>query len=372
MTAPNKPIGPRNMFAARRRVLARRMKKARLDAVVVTRPADMFYLTGYEGDDGAVVIGAGWTCLAATPLYGEHAHRDCRDVEVRVGRLWLGIAAALKGRGVRRLGAQDEHLTVRAWRRLGAVIGSRKLMPADGLVGQCRLVKDDREVRMISRAVRAAEEAFKVLFRRGKRAFVGRTERQVAAELDYQMALAGAAGPAFPTVVAGGKGASQPHYRPTSRRIRSGEPVLIDWGARAAGYRSDLTRVIFTDTIPAEIGRIYEVVAAALAAGLKAVRPGIKAKSVDRAARGVIAEAGYGNEFIHGVGHGLGLEIHEGPVVAGRGEQRLTRNMVITVEPGIYLPGVGGVRIEDDVVVTAQGRRRLSSLPVDIRKMVLR
>ena len=373
MTAPSKPNPTgRDAFAARRRALARRMSKARLGAVLVTRPADVVYLTGFDGDGAAALVGAGWACLIVSPLYDEQARRDCRDVDLRVGGLVASVVAGLKGRGIRRLGAQDDHLTVGQWPDLEAAIGGRKLAAADGLVEQCRLIKDDREVRLIARAVRAAETAFKSLFNRGKKAFVGRTERQVAAELDYQMALAGADGQAFPTIVAAGRGASEPHYKPTSRKIRPGEPVLIDWGACVAGYRSDLTRVVFTDTIPPEIGPVYEVVAAAQAAGLKAIRPGVKAKTVDRAAREVVAGAGFGEKFIHGVGHGLGLEIHEAPAVAGSGEQRLARNMVITVEPGIYLPGVGGVRIEDDVVVTARGGRRMSSLPVDIRKMILR
>ncbi len=373
MKPPRKPA-PAGLtcFVARRRALLRRAKRQGLGAMLVTRPADVAYITGFAGDDGAALVGTDLACLVVGPLCRERAAQECRGIEVRVGALVPQIAAALKGRGVRRLGAQDGHLTADVWRQLDKAIGSRKLESADGLVRLGRLIKDAGELRTIGRAVRIAEKAFNVLLDRGKKAFVGRTERQVAAELDYQMCLAGAQEAAFHTIVAAGKGASQPHYQPGSRKIRSGDPVLIDWGARVDGYCSDLTRVVFTGRIPPRIGRIYEIVAAAHAAGIKAIKPGIKAKTADHAARKVIEQSGCGEKFIHGVGHGLGREVHEAPVLAGCAEQRLARNMVVTVEPGIYLPGVGGVRIEDDMVVTAQGRRRLSSLPVDIRKMVLR
>ncbi len=348
------------------------MKPQRLGAMIVTNPADVTHLTGFVGEDGAVLVAAGGTCLVVSALYGEQARQDCGDVEVRVGATTQQIIVALAGRGVRRLGAQAAHMKADTWQRLSAALGSRKLVPADELVSRGRLVKDADELRAIRKAVRAAEKAFNVLLGRGKKAFVGRTEREVVAELDYQMCLAGAQEAAFPTIVAAGANASQPHYQAGQRKIRSGEPVLIDWGARVAGYCSDLTRVVFTDRIPAEIGRIYELVAAAQTAGIKAIKPGVLARTADRAARDVIAAGGYGEQFIHGVGHGLGREVHEAPIVAAASEQRLGKGMVVTVEPGIYLPGVGGVRIEDDVVVTAQGRRRLSSLPVDIKKMVLR
>jgi len=359
-------------YAARRRALFGHMKRLRLDAMVITRPADVSYITGFNGDDGSVLMGKGWAVFVVGDLYGEQARKECSELDIRIGGLTAHIAAVLKGRRVRRLGMQDGHLTTRRWRQLAETVGSRRLVPADGLVKQLRLTKDADELAAITRAVHAAEKAFNVLFHRGRKAFVGRTERQVAAELDYQMVMAGADRPAFPTIVAAGEGGSQPHYQPGNSKIRSGQPVLIDWGARVAGYCSDLTRVIFMDTIPPEIARIYEVVAAAHTAGINAIWPGIMAKSADLAARRIIEQNGCSDHFIHGLGHGLGLEIHEEPALTSRNEQRLCRNMVITVEPGIYLPGIGGVRIEDDVAVTAEGGRRLSSLPTDIKKMVLR
>jgi Xaa-Pro aminopeptidase len=145
-----------------------------------------------------------------------------------------------------------------------------------------------------------------------------------------------------------------------------GEAVLIDWGARVAGYCSDLTRVVFTGRIPPKLAEVYEVVRRAAEAASASIRPGVACKTPDRAARDVIEQAGYGRQFVHGLGHGIGREVHEAPALARRNADRLRRGMVTTVEPGIYLPGVGGVRIEDDVLVTAGGRRRLSSLPTDL------
>ena len=186
------------------------------------------------------------------------------------------------------------------------------------------------------------------------------------------MRSAGAERAAFETIVAAGPHSALPHYRPGPTRIRRGDAVLIDWGAVVAGYCSDLTRVVFTGRIPPQLACIYEIVLRAQSAGAAAVKPGCRCEAADASAREVIAAAGYGEAFAHGLGHGIGLEVHESPRLGTRSRQRLAAGMVVTVEPGIYLPGVGGVRIEDDVVVTATGQRRLSRLPRRIEAMVLR
>ena len=234
-----------------------------------------------------------------------------------------------------------------------------------------REVKSEAELRAIRKAVRVAEGAFAELTGRGAEAFVGRPEREVAAELDYLMRLGGASAPSFETIVAAGPHAALPHYRPGSTRIRRGRPVLIDWGAKVGGYCSDLTRVVFLDRIPPQLAEVYQVVLRAQEAGLRACGPGVSGGEVDAAAREVVAEAGYGEAFTHGLGHGLGLEVHEGPRLGRKVEHGLAAGMVVTVEPGVYLPGVGGVRIEDDVQVTSSGRRKLSRLPRDLESMVL-
>ena len=225
---------------------------------------------------------------------------------------------------------------------------------------------------MIRKAVAAAEKAFRELLALGRKGWVGRSEGELAAELEYRMRLAGAQGPSFDTIVAVGPHASLPHYRPGATRVESDCLVLIDWGAKVGGYCSDLTRTVRVGRIPPRLAEIHGVVERAQAAGIRAVRSGIAAGSADRAARDVIEAAGYGKQFVHGLGHGIGLEIHEAPGLGRKAKARLRPGMVVTVEPGIYLPALGGVRIEDDVVVTPDGCRRLSSLPRDMESMTLR
>ncbi len=365
-TAPNSP------YAARRRALLRWLAKQTLPAAIISRPADVSYLTGFAGEHAQLVLADGVAGLLVGALYLEQARSECVDLDVRGGTMATALPAWLKGKRIRRLAGQSDYLTADQWQAMDAAAGSRTLMAMPGMVDSLRLKKDDGELRRIKRAVTVAETAFTELMAQGRKAFVGRTEGQVAAELDYRMRSLGASAPAFETIVAGGAGSSQPHYQTGDRKIRRGEPVLIDWGALVKGYCSDLTRVVFTGRIPPIIAKIYDIVARAQRASMQAIRPGVSAGTIDAAARKVIADGGYGEQFIHSVGHGLGREVHESPPVTGRNTWRLRSGVVFTVEPGIYLPGVGGVRLEDDVVVTARGYRKLSTLPVDIEKMVLR
>jgi Xaa-Pro aminopeptidase len=253
----------------------------------------------------------------------------------------------------------------------GKLKSGAKLVEADGIASRLRQSKDELELAAMRKAIRIAEQAFKELFSLGAKGWIGRTERDLAAELDYRMRKAGADALAFPTIFAAGAHGSVPHYCPDSTRIKPDQAVLIDWGASAGGYCSDLTRVVFTGTIPAKIKEIYEVVRRSQAAGIAAIRPGAACKAVDAAAREVIEKAGFGPKFGHGLGHGLGREVHENPRLGKLSPARLASGMVITVEPGIYLPGIGGVRIEDDVLVTGTSSRRLTSLPRDLEAMRL-
>ncbi|HDZ21756.1 MAG TPA: M24 family metallopeptidase [Aurantimonas coralicida] len=360
----------KDTHAPRRRSLARRLARENVQAMLLTRPQEVGYLCPFTGA-GALLISAKWDVLITDSIHAEQAQRECPGLNVHVGGGSKFLAGLLKGRGIRRVGVHSDHVTLSAWLRLQDDLGPRRVVAVADLVGELRLIKDAGEIRTMVRAVKAAEAALRALLSRGRRAFVGRSEREVAAELDYRMSLAGADRPAFDTVVATGAAASQPHHRPSGRRIRRGEAVLIDWGANVAGYCSDLTRVIFTGRIPPQLAEIYEVVRQAQAAGARAIRPGVTAKSADAAARKVIEQAGYKDKFIHSFGHGLGREVHEAPPMAAGNIARLRAGMVVTVEPGIYLPGVGGVRLEDDVVVTSRGRRKLSSLPTDIKQMTL-
>lgn len=348
--------------------------EARVKALLVTRRQDVGYLTGFSGEDSWLALGRGWACLITDGRYAEQAGRECAGVEIhcRPEAMPSAVGRVLKGRGVRRLGVQGDHITLEMKDRLAAVIGGRKIRALCGVLERLRAVKDAGELRAIRKAIRIGERAMRELIAGRARKLIGRTERDVAAELDYRMRRLGADGPAFETIVAAGAHASRPHYRPGRARIRRGQAVLIDWGATVESYCGDLTRVLFTGRIPPKLTHIYEVVLRAQAAGIAAIAPGVACKSVCVAARAVVEAAGYGKCWLHGLGHGIGRAVHEAPALSCEAPGRLRKGMVVTVEPGIYVTGLGGVRIEDDVVVTSRGGLRLSSLPRTLAAMRLR
>ena len=364
----------------RRAAVALARSQVRVDALLVSRGADVGYLSGFSGDDSLLLVGVGLACLITDGRFAEQAAAECPDLEVivRSGPMSTAVAGVARGHKIRRLGVQGGHMTLAAQAALGAAVGARcRLLAVGEVVLGLRAVKDAEEVRSIRRAIGIAQRAFRGLIAGGAKALSGRTEREVAAELDYRMIRGGADSPAFDTVVAAGAHSSLPHYRPGRARIRPGQAVLLDWGAWAGGYSSDLTRVVFIGRIPPELAEVYEVVLAASQAGLAAVRAGVSAKAVDRAARAIIERAGLGERFIHSLGHGLGrgrgnAEVHEPPGIGRLSAARLRAGMVVTIEPGVYLPGVGGIRIEDDVLVTAGAAVKLSTLPAAASAMVLR
>jgi Xaa-Pro aminopeptidase len=342
-------------------------------AMLVTNAHDVGYLSGFTGEDSFLLVGRRWAVLLTDGRYAEQAESECHGVElhVRTGPMTDAVAQVVKAHRVRRIAVESEDLTLLWCERLGAKLRGRRIVPVASAVRRLRLVKDEWEIRAIRRAIRVAERAFRELIAQGGKRLLGRAERDVAAELDYLMRLGGASAPSFETIVAAGANSSLPHYRPGRRRIRAGEPVLIDWGARLDGYCSDLTRVVSIGRIPPKLSAVYEVVRRAQSAGIRAVKSGVSCRTADAAARELVAKAGYAERFVHGLGHGIGREVHESPGLARPVKQRLRAGMVVTVEPGIYLPGVGGVRIEDDVLVTRRGPRKLSSLPRTLGAMTL-
>jgi Xaa-Pro aminopeptidase len=349
--------------ALRRRVAAlRRLCRARgVGAVLLTDRHSVRYFSGFTGEDSFLLVGRRWARLLTDGRFSEQARIECPHVRTitRSGRMIDAIAAALAGRKVRRVGIEGSHVSVSLKAGLDRALGKSRTKPFGGQIDALREVKDAVELKAIRKAVRVAEGAFRALTAGGRRKFVGRSEREVAGELEYLMRMRGADRAAFETIVAAGAHSALPHYRPGGTRIRRGDVVLIDWGAVVGGYCSDLTRVVFTGRIPPQIARVYEIVLRAQSAGLAAVRPGASCESADAAAREVIAGEGYGEALAHGLGHGIGLDVHEGPRLGSRARGPLRAGMVVTVEPGVYLPGVGGVRIEDDVRVGPEGGRRL-------------
>jgi Xaa-Pro aminopeptidase len=265
---------------------------------------------------------------------------------------------------LRRLGVEAEQLTVAAAKTLQKEARPVRLAPRVGLVAELRVCKSPWEVRQIEKALRIQEGCYRE-FARWLRP--GVSERDAAAELRYRLVRAGGEDEAFETMCLWGASASHPHFTPGPRRLRADDLVLLDWGTRVAGYHSDLTRTFFVGRIPGRLRQIHEAVAQAQARAKARVAPGVPFAEVDRAARAAIRRAGFGRYFRHSTGHGLGLRVHEAPRLSARTPGALKAGMVVTVEPGIYLPGVGGVRLEDDLLVTADGHRVLNRLPIGLR-----
>ncbi len=357
---------------------ARQMKK--VSVLFVTRRADIRYLSGCTEGGSALVFGESWAVLYTSKMFKAVVTKDCPGTEVCVPKKSFYAAAVerVKSDGARSIGIQENELTVSQHKALKRAVKRRTLKDVGDLVIDFRAVKDDDEIRLTRKAVRIAERAFRELIGQGAGYFVGKTERELAAELDYRMLILGADRQAFAggTIVGSGPATADCHHLPTSRKVRSGEPVLFDWGAEVEGYRSDITRTVFVESVPERFVKIYETVLAAHDAAADAMRPGVMCHSIAKIARKIIDAAGYGDQFPHGLGHGVGLEVHERPNFGGKPKKGrgkpLRRNMIVTVEPGIYFAGVGGVRIEDDVLVTVDGHERLNSLPRKLRSMILR
>jgi len=347
---------------------------AKIDALLVTHFPDVSYLTGFQGEDSFLLLGNSWATLITDARYEEPARKQARvgEVVVRTTAMPRAVAEAARGRKIRRLGLQAESATLQLREDLSKAWGSERIVAVRGVLAQLRQIKDAQEIRAIRKAVAVAQEAFRTLTARGARYLIGKPERHIAAELDYLMRLAGAEGPAFETIVAAGINSYRPHHRPGGRKIRRGETVLIDWGAKVGGYCSDLTRVLFIGTIPPAIRQAYEAVRRAQAAAISALRSGAALRTADLIARKQLGQAGYGNRIRHNLGHGIGREVHEAPALGRSSQGRLRAGMVVTAEPGLYLPGLGGVRLEDDVLICSAGPEVLSSLPRTAEALTLR
>jgi Xaa-Pro aminopeptidase len=354
--------------ALRRTRLADRVAELHLDAVYVTRAPNVRYLTGFTGSNAQTLVGGVGSMFFTDGRYEEQSRHEVPDLDRRI---YLDgsppVAEAASQLQVRRLGFESGGVTYRQWERLrDAIEGAAELIPVDGAVEALRRRKDEDEIALIDAAQGCADVAFEqVIMGDGLRA--GITERELALDLELAMRRAGADDTAFDTIAAFGEHAAEPHHHPTDRPLGHGDMVKVDFGALAAGYHSDMTRTVaFGDPGP-RLCEIRDVVAAAQGAGIAAVRPGASVAEVDGAARSVIEEAGYGSSFPHGLGHGVGLEIHEAPFLRWDLDEVLEPGMVVTIEPGVYIPGLGGVRIEDMVEVTADGRRPIPRSSKELR-----
>jgi Xaa-Pro aminopeptidase len=359
--AGGEPDAARRPEAARSNRIAERLRGRELDALLVTNLVNVRYLTGFTGTNGVFVARADGGHIFMTDFrYLAQAEAQLpRGFERVRGRqdLLEDVAALLGGR----VGFDDEHLTVKAHRRLAELVGEGvELVPASGLVEELRAVKDEAEVERITRAAALVDDALAAQVERG---LAGRTEREVALELERDLREGGAEGVSFPIIVAGGAHGALPHASPGEEPIPANSLVIVDLGCVVDGYCSDCTRTFATGPLNAEEADVYALVLAAQERALEAVRAGAGAREIDAVAREAIADAGHGEEFGHGLGHGVGLEIHERPRLSPLGEGTLAPGNVVTVEPGVYVSGRFGVRIEDLVVVGEEGPRVLSGFP---------
>jgi len=349
----------------------RDMSKRRIRAYLVTQTSDLFYLCGFTGEDSAGLVTPNAFHLISDARFSETIRKECpwTTVWMRKGLLDAEIASVCRKLKIRSLAVQGDAMTLASRDAIVKQNRSVRLVQAPPIVATMRTIKGKSEVSTIRRAIRIAEEAFLAM-----RATIrsGQTELELAARLEYEMKRRGASEPSFTTICAIGAGAALPHAHPGRRKVKHGSAILFDWGARVGRYCSDLTRMVFIGRVAPKIARIYEIVLDAQLRAIRAVCPGQRMCDVDAVARDFIKEAGYAEQFGHGLGHGLGLDVHEPPSLSWRSDERLKAGMLVTVEPGIYLPGVGGVRIEDDVLVTPNGRRVLSRLSKTLEDAIIR
>jgi Xaa-Pro aminopeptidase len=342
--------------------LRARFDDAGVDALIVTNLPNVRYLTGFTGSAGVLAVTPAGGLLTTDGRYrtqsAEQVAAVGASVEITIGAL-QAQREAVKAfvSGAAHVGLEADHVSWSDSRQWGGLVG--EVLPTSGQVEALREVKDESEIERMARAAAIADAALAEVL---PMLSSGMTEAEFALELDTAMRRGGAESTAFETIVAAGANSAKPHHRPTDRKIGRGEPVVVDFGATFDGYRSDMTRTFFVGGEPdGELARVFEVVRNSQASGVAAVAPGVTCKAVDEVCRNVIAQAGWAERFEHGTGHGVGLDIHEAPTVSSLGTATLVAGMIVTVEPGVYLPGTGGVRIEDTLVVTETGSRTLTN-----------
>lgn len=352
--------------------LRKRLKSERLDALLVTDFTNVTYLTGFTGDDSYLLVAADAPLLVTDPRYTTQLEDECDWLPLRVRApgeaMWPTIAEVAGSLGVGRLGVEAESLSVGAHGKLAEKLGGVSVEAVSAMVESLRVVKDKGEIEAIRIACDHARRAFEMV-RAGWSPRM--TEREIARDLEYFARRIGARGLSFPAIVAAGPQAALPHATPTDAVVGDHPFTLIDWGVYTGLYASDLTRMVVTEKPSRRFTKVYETVLAAQIASIESIKPGVTCEQADAAARDVITKAGFGPKFGHGTGHGLGLEVHEAPRLTRKQPTELRPGMVVTVEPGIYLPGWGGVRIEDDVLVTKTGFEVLSAVPKALEECLL-
>jgi Xaa-Pro aminopeptidase len=350
----------------RRQTLTARFPERKVDALLVSFGPNLRYLSGFTGSNGNLLVLPGKSILFTDPRYQTQAPQETTcQVKIAKGPLVVDIMAAIKRLRVKRIGYEPALMTCEAFESLKASLPmGASLEPISGAVEELRMVKSPAEIARIRRSVETNSRAFEQAVARVR---PGMKEQDLAAELEYRMRRLGAEKPSFETIVAGGLRSALPHAQPTAAPLLAGQLVVVDMGAIQDGYCSDMTRMLFLGAPSAKAKRTYRAVLEAQLAALDAVRAGARTARVDAAARNVLKGCGLDRAFIHSTGHGLGLEIHEPPRIGKRDKSRLQAGMAITIEPGVYLEGFGGIRIEDTVMVTETGCEILTPTNKELR-----
>ena len=335
-----------------------------IDAILITNPVNRRYITNFTGSSGIALITKKEQFLITDFRYVEQAKKQAEHFTiVRHERaIEDEIARLLNTLQLERLGFEEEYVTYSQYRTYENLFSIR-LVPVKNMIESLRLIKTNEEIQTIKRAAKIADLAFNHILNYIK---AGVTELDIATELEYFMRKQGATSSSFTTIVASGWRSALPHGNASNKKIQEGELVTLDFGAIYEGYVSDMTRTVAVGKISEELTKIYNIVKEAQQRGLDGIKAKMTGKEADALTREYIQEKGYGEYFGHSTGHGIGLEVHEGPTLSPRSETILEKNMVVTVEPGIYVPGVGGCRIEDDIVITEDGNERLTFSTKDL------
>ncbi|WP_433958742.1 M24 family metallopeptidase [Cytobacillus horneckiae] len=334
-------------------------EKLGIDGFLVTSSYNRRYLSNFTGSAGVVLISNDKALFITDFRYTEQAGKQCQGYEVvqHTGSIPEKLASLVQQLGIKKLGFEQDHVTYSSYQTFDKAIDA-ELVPISGEIEKLRLIKDESEIKILKGAANIADAAFTHILN-----FIqpGKTEIEVANELEFFMRKEGATSSSFDMIVASGHRGALPHGVASDKVIEKGELVTLDFGAYYNGYVSDITRTVAIGQPDAKMQEIYHIVLEAQLRGMKGIKPGITGKEADALTRDYITEKGYGDNFGHSTGHGIGLEVHEGPGLSSKSDIVLEPGMVVTCEPGIYLPGLGGVRIEDDTIITKDGNENLNS-----------
>ncbi|TCP23449.1 Xaa-Pro aminopeptidase [Scopulibacillus darangshiensis] len=347
--------------------LRKKLKEQSLDALLVTYDQNRRYLTGFTGTAGTVLVTEERAFLLTDFRYTNQATAEAPNFEVVEFKesVFKKVGELAEESGIKSIGFEQAHMSFKTYQTVKETVGC-ELVPTDNLVEALREIKDENEIALLKTAANIVDQTFDHMLTQIK---PGVSELDLYHEMEHHMRMLGATASSFNMIVASGRRSALPHGVASEKVIEKGDMLTLDFGALYKGYRSDMTRTVAVGDPDDKLVAVYDIVQKALQIGTESIKPGVECKAVDKTVRDYITEKGYGENFGHGTGHGIGLDIHEGPSLSYKSEATLAINMVVTVEPGIYLDGLGGVRIEDDILVTADGYEVLTHSPRDLIRL---